>query len=285
MSYDTVENSVDSSEPIELFEFSVYGFVRRYTSADRDIMFESNLYVHHEGLGRGPIEDTGRVDESFIEIDAREDFEISALFDPYPTEDPVNLVIKRLQIAESEAKAVWYGRVASVSWPRIGVSQLRCEHYLSAFNRPGLKRKVQKSCPHLLYGPECRANPAPHTQIITVSAINGRQIVSAGLTPLGDGWGNGGVLLWEYPTGKVNKRGMWNHVGDHLDLTYPVQGLTPGTAVTVIRGCDHVYSVDGTGESATESGDCKTVHNNTANYGGFQNFIGKNIYDSAEPIL
>jgi len=285
--YNEAEDSVDSSEPVELYEFTVFGVLRRFTSADRDITYQGHVWIHHESLARNDIEDTGRTDQAFINVTAREDFEISALYDPYPTDVPVGLRIIRLQLGADtdQARTTWVGLVASVSWPSIGFSQLRCEHFLSAFNRPGLRRKVQKNCQHLLYGPDCKADPAPHTTTITVSSVVGRTIYSPDLAALPAGWGNGGTLLWEFPVGRPFFRGTWNHVGDHFDVTYPVPGLVPGSVVTIRRGCNHSYTITGTGSGATEGGDCKTVFNNTPNYGGFQLFQGKNIFDPAEPLL
>jgi uncharacterized phage protein (TIGR02218 family) len=268
MTWETAEASVESSEPIELFEFAVFERLYRYNSGDRDISYEGHIWTTHAGLKRSAIEDNGRIDSGFVDITARSDFTIAAMFDPYPPDEVVTVRIRRLQVGEGDARDQWLGRVLNVSWPSITASKLRCEHHMRSLQRSGLRRKVQQVCGHRLYGNECKADPELHTELITVDAINGRRITSADLAALGSNWASGGVLLWEFPVNQINKRGLWNHDGDHADMTYGLPELQPGTTVAVLRGCPHDYE------------SCGMIFDNQLNHGGFQNFKPRNPFDT-----
>lgn len=268
MSYDTAEASIESSEPIELFEFAVFGRFYRYNSGDRDITFEGHVWTTHAGLKRSPIEDNGKIDSGFVEITARSDFTISAMFDPYPPDEVVTVRIRRLQVVENESRDQWLGRILNVTWPNLTASKLRCEHHMRSLQRSGLRRKVQQVCGYRVYGNECKVDPAPHTESVTITAIVGRRLTSPDLAALGDGWASGGVLLWEFPIGQINRRGLWNHEDDHVDMTYGMPELQPGTTVTMLRGCPHDYE------------SCGDIFDNQVNHGGFQLFKPRNPFQT-----
>jgi uncharacterized phage protein (TIGR02218 family) len=267
MAFNDYETSVESSVPVELFEFSYQGGTIRATSADRNITYLSHIY---QGLAlqRSPIKETVDIAKATLNITAPADFSVAELFNPAPPDDVVGLVVRRLQYTDNSAEAFWFGRVMSAGWQK-GYSQLRCESIFTSMKQLGLRRIYSKNCPHVLYGARCRASEATFQQAISVEGVAGRSIQSAGFDAFDDGWFSGGKIVWESSPGYYVRRGIKIHTGDEVFVTHPIPGLTPGTVITVLPGCNHTIA------------HCGPKFSNNLNYGGMPYMDGQNAFTTS----
>jgi len=121
-----------------------------------------------------------------------------------------------------------------------------------------LRRTYQPSCPHVLYGDQCRANKAAATSDFTVQGTATRFI------NLGAGWNGSdpfrnwlnGLVSWSTDLG-TETRMILNAGTNGLTVGSPLRDLEVGDTVSVSLGC------------ARNMLDCKNLHNNLVNYGGF----------------
>lgn len=272
MSFEEYEVSVQSSRPIELYDFSYQGGHLRYTSADRNIEFEGNTWLAAP-LERSKIEDTGEIAKAAMTIDGPDVFEVAELFSVAPPDDVVGFALRRLQFDDpsGQAPAIWLGRVLTASWPP-NRSQLRCESLLSSLKQVGLRRVYGKNCPHILYGSRCKVSMVAFEVNATVTSQIGRSIVSSAFDAAVDGYFAGGMLVWQKSPGYYVRRGIKSHVGDTVQITHPMPGLTGGVVIQAYPGCDHTF--DG-------AGGCGPRYDNQDNYGGFPFSKQKNPFGQA----
>jgi uncharacterized phage protein (TIGR02218 family) len=272
VAYNDYEVSVEASRPVELYDFFYQGGHMRYTSADRDITFQSNIYLAAP-LDRGRIDDTGEIAQASLQINAAEDFEVSELFTFAPPDDIVSLKVIRFQLGDPDQQSalVWAGRVMTVSWPP-DQSQLRCESVLSSLKMTGLRRVYGKGCPHALYGNACKASEVAFTEVATLTTQTGRSLVSSAFDAKPDGWFAGGKITYEPTPGYFIHRGIKTHVGDTVEITHPIRGIPGGAVFKVAPGCSHVLRDDPNG--------CIEKFSNPENYGGFPDGPVKNPFGS-----
>jgi uncharacterized phage protein (TIGR02218 family) len=270
MTFDTSERSQSGSQPIELYEFTYQGNHLRYTSADRDITISGVTYTH-EPINRSNVQEGGDIAKQDCQLNCRSDFDVSELFNPYPPDDVIGLVIKRVQLSAlspDQEAVLWIGRVLSASWPQ-GQSQLTCQSTYTALKTAGLRRIYSRNCPHVLYGAMCKANILAFQQAMTLDNQVGNVLNAANLSSHPDGWWAGGKVSWEAAPGLVLRRGIKNHVGTHIEVTYPFPNIPAGAAITVAPGCDHTFPT------------CDSKFANTDNYGGFPFMTQKNPFGQA----
>lgn len=265
MSFGAFESSLQSSRPVELYEFTYQGIHLYHTSADRDITVGAVTYIA-SSLTRTAITDTTDIAKSAITITAEPHFEIAELFDFGPPDDVVGLVIKRFQNDDpaAEVKTFWLGRVVNCAWPS-GQSTLRCESIYTALRQPGLRRPYSKNCTFVLYDAMCQADILTFQASVIIDSQVGNLINSAAFAafprPLA-----GGRIYWEKTPGFFIKRGIKNQSGSQIEVTHEMQGLGPGTTVVIAPGCDHSF------------GTCGSEFSNQINYGGAPNMQQKNPF-------
>jgi uncharacterized phage protein (TIGR02218 family) len=267
MPFETYENSVEGSRPVELYIFTYQSQVYRYTSDSEDIEVLGAEYTNMPGLARGPIEDTGSVSKSSLNITAPIDFPPSLLFEVYPPSGVVTLEIRRVQRSDlTDPKTFWLGRVLNATWST-GASQLMCESLFTRLKQPGLRRIYSKNCPHLLYGEECRADPDAFVELVVLDGVatDGFSISAPAIDAQPDGYFDGGMMKWDN-SGEIISRGITTHIGDSVTLTHPIVGLTAGQTIQMFPGCDRTKPV------------CVAKFNNVVNYGGFPYIPQKNPF-------
>lgn len=263
MSFLTLEQSQDDSAPIELYEFSWLGHTLYYTTADSDVVVGTQTYTATQ-LARSEISDTGEIGKNQLTITAPDQFPVSALFGAGPPDDVVTITIKRAQFADiTDVQIIWLGRILTVNWPPQR-SEITCENVFTALRAAGLHRVYTINCPYPLYGTQCGVNIATFTEIHTIDIQVGNVLTGSTLNDQVDGWWAGGKLTWEYQPGFFAKRGIKNHVGTQIEITFAMPNFPLGTAVNVSAGCDHTFPT------------CIGKFGAQANYGGFPFMTQKN---------
>lgn len=263
MSFLSLEQSQDDSAPIELYEFSWLGQTLYYTTADADTVVGSQTYTAMQ-LARSEISDTGEIGKNQLTITAPDQFAVSALFGAGPPDDIVTLTIKRVQFGDiTDVQVIWLGRILSVNWPPLR-SELTCENVFTALRAAGLHRVYTINCPYSLYGTQCGVDIGLFTEPHTIDIQVGNVLTGSTLNGHVDGWWAGGKLTWEYQPGVFAKRGIKNHVGTQIEITFAMPNFPLGTSVNVSAGCDHTFPT------------CISKFGAQANYGGFPFMTQKN---------
>lgn len=263
MTFLSLEQSQSSSVPMELYEFSYQNNTLRYTSGADDVVISGTTYTAMP-LSRTNIMDSGEIGKNNMQITAPDQFPVSLLFAAGPPDDIVTLVVKRYQAAlTTDIDIIWLGRVMTVGWPP-QISQLNCESVFTALRQSGLHRVYTVNCPFSLYGAECKANILTFEQTLSIDIQIGNTLNAPGFALLPDGWFAGGRLIWEVAPGNLVKRGIKNHVGNQIEITFAMPNFPNGQSVTVAPGCDHSYPT------------CGSKFSNQINYGGFPYMVQKN---------
>lgn len=262
MTFETLEESRCLGQPVDLYYFR-YGTTASayyaYTDAEEPVTFDGVIY-EPKPIQRGAINSSGTLDKAALQVDLPTSCDVAELFRIYPPGRSVTLIIRQghLGDTDSDFKVIWSGRILSSS-REDSVDSLTCEPLSTAFRRSGLRRCYQYSCPHALYGTQCKASRLAGTSVATVYATTGASVT------LDSGWNGshavekyiGGMIEWETAAGKeVRTILRLTGGGNVLNLSGSTRGLTGGTEVSVILGCEHNMM------------DCETLHNNIQNYGG-----------------
>lgn len=282
MSFLNYERSRNRGEPINLFMFE-YGAetpIRMgFTDFERTIIHDG-VHFNPEAIQRASLNSSGTLDKSTLNIDTDKDSPIAELFRVYPPSSPVRITILQghADDVDQQFLVVWTGRVLNAKWNNSEVT-LSCEPIASSLRRPGLRRRYQISCPHVLYGPICRANKEASTISTTLAeSVNGGRVVAvhAQLSIGQIGRLRNGTFEWMTPDGNREARTILStqvteSQPPRLILSGVVMGLASGYQVNLVYGCGHNLS------------DCETVHGNLPNYGGMPWIPTKNPFGKYSP--
>jgi len=251
------ETSRTLGAPIALFRFGWGDRLLGYTTSEYPITLDGeDLTYQPIPIERNAITSSGNMDKSTLQIRLPVNTEIVDLFRVYPPSEVVGVTIFQGHQGEDEFLAIFVGRVLS-SARKGRIASLNCEPAITSMRRPGLRRRFQYACPHVLYGSQCRANRADFTierQVLSVSGAN---------VTMSPGWQGqwqptnfqNGLFEWQGPNG-TELRNILKADGDILLLSGRLSSLVPGSTVNLSLGCKH--NMD----------DCLGVFNNIHNYGG-----------------
>lgn len=265
MSYATLETSQASSNPIELYEFSWLGNTLYYTSSADPVLLNTITYVPMQ-ISRTEILDSGEIGKNTLTLTCPEQFAVAALYGAGPPDDIVTLTIKRVQLAAidlTDTIIIWIGRILSVDWPALH-SEIICENVFTALRAAGLHRVYTINCPFSLYGSQCGVNIASFTEVHVADSQVGNVLTGSTFNVHPDGWWAGGKLTWEYQPGVFAKRGIKNHVGTQIEITFALPNFPFGAPIHMSAGCDHTFNT------------CINKFGATLNYGGFPFMTSKN---------
>lgn len=276
MGFTALEISRQKGQPITLFLFVYEGSLQdsppttsyyAYTDAEQPVLHDGITYEPVPVLRDG-ITATGNLDKSALSIKFPKDIELTSLFQIYPPTQPVSLVIRQghANDVDDEFLVIWAGRVLSIGREQNEVV-LSAEPLSSSLRRPGLRRHYQIGCPHVLYGPQCRADEIAATVTGTVSSIDGIEITMTA------GWQGAfdrekftdGMIKWPNNTGGIEVRRILSVNGDVLLVSGFLRDLVASDSISVILGCNHQHSNP---VSGPDEGDCEELHQNSQNYGG-----------------
>ncbi|MDE1998015.1 MAG: phage BR0599 family protein [Burkholderiales bacterium] len=262
MTYATVETSAALGQPVELYEFRRGVTAWRYTSAQTDQTLGTDIYTALP-LQRGGIKLNSQMSQQRLELTLSRDVPLAAEFVATPPSDVMLLTVRRKHATDADVVIVWQGRVLAAQWADQATMLLHCEPIYTSLKRPGLRRLYQRGCPHVLYGAACGVSTAGRSLTANCSLVSGINITVPGASAQANGWWAGGSATWSVNGANVGRM-IGAHAGDVLTLVGAPFGLTVGTAVTLLPGCDHTLTT------------CDAKFANSANYGGFPFIPAKN---------
>lgn len=262
MTFGLYESSYNSGHPINLYYFrfgSVPNAFYAYTDSDTPVVHEGVTYKPIP-IQRGVVTASGALDKAAMEIRTPHDSEISDLFRVYPPGQVVTLKVSQGHLTDGDAEflVLWTGRVVSVSRQDYE-AVISCEPVQTSLRRSGLRRNYQYGCPHVLYGPKCRASKAAATFPFEVSSVGSTFIV------MQDAWYAPsevyrfitGMVEWDTDRGvEVRTILACDPDAKTLSLSGDTRAMMAGDTIRLIWGCGHMMD------------HCKHLHNNIQNYGG-----------------
>lgn len=269
MSFAAYEESEALGHPVNLYKILTgpgEGNVLRYTDHDTDYAVDEGgspaTYVAVP-IMRSALEVTGSLDRSQLVITLPVSAAAADLFRISTPSYVVTVFIFQTHIGDptKEYQGIWSGRVLNCKFTKKG-AELVCEPIASAMRRMGLRRNWQLSCPHALYGPQCKAVKQFEEGIVD-NVISGNHFDMIPALPLVRPltFYVNGTVQWDVgATGRVavrNIRVIANNAGViALTIGGGLEGLAIGDTVRVLRGCQHIMT------------DCIASHNNILNFGG-----------------
>jgi len=269
MSFDDFEESDRLGHPINLYKFLTgpgEASVLRYTDHDVDYdVDEGGAPVIYSSvpIKRSVLEVTGTLDRAQLTITLPREATIAELFRQGTPSYLISVFIFQTHVGDPDKEyiGIWSGRVVNCKFEGLE-AVITCDPIATALRRPGLRRNWQISCPHALYGPQCRA-PRIYESALVDAVLNANTIdIIPGLPlqrPPADYLN--GTMQWDVgTTGRVAVRnilGIVNNAGVYqINTLGGLEGLQPGDTIQILRGCRHDRAA------------CLSTHNNSVNYGG-----------------
>lgn len=270
MTYDARERSRIDGRPVELYTYARGTSLQRFTSADRDQVVGGDTYAAHV-IRRNNIEQGSEMNRSALKLTVPRDFPIAELYRVAPPTDVVAVTLRRFHAGDGELATLWTGRVVNVAWSDDGAqATITHEPIYTSLRRTGLRRVYGRFCPHVLYGPACRVNPAAFVVPGTVTEVGPATVKAAAWAAYPAGHFDGGFIEWAQ-AGGIERRFIVAHNGDTLTLDRRALGLEVGAVAPAYPGCEHTLAV------------CRDKFDNVPNYGG-QPFIPQKNPFSGDPV-
>lgn len=263
MTYEIYEESLQSGEPIELYQFNFGSNIYRYTSARDDITHDGHIWAS-AFLKRNSIDFGVEKGRANLKIDTVRHFIIADLYRITPPSDVVLLTLYRKHRNDHEAVVMWTGRILAVDFEASN-AKITCEPVTTSLKRTGLRRLYQRQCPHVLYGQSCGVNRASFAVSVTLSAVSGTTLNSAVFGLYANNYFAGGYFDF-VQNGVTERRFITEHTGTQIKISLPLMGLNMNDVITAYPGCDHTMQT------------CKNTFANLNNYGGFPYIPSKNPF-------
>lgn len=268
MSYSVQDLSIESGQPVELYEFVQQASSWYYNNSATDVVHNGVTYVP-ENISRGGYSVSNEVEKSELTLTFPRDALFVAQFIAKVPDFTTTLTIKRGHTTDSIDDFIvhWKGRVLSAK-PSGSTVELTCESIFSSMRRHGLRARYQRNCRHVLYGSACGVLQATVAVAAQVTGQTGDEVSVTEVGSFADGYFSGGIL--KLPSGAL--RFITNHTGSVLKLSRPLDAASGTLDVEVSPGCDHMKTT------------CNTKFNNVINFGGFPYIPGVNPFGGSSLV-
>lgn len=245
--------------PVELYQFIGNHYEWDYTSADAKMDYDGLIFLPI-AIGRDEIESKTELSKANITVTVSLDNTMGKQLLRESVDAIVSLTIYSKDLETGNVMVAWKGRLASVK-PNDKSIQLYFESIFTSLRRPGVRQRYQRTCPHVLYGSDCRADKSVHMLDTIVNTIDGINVVVYQPAQAESGWYTGGILESD-----KGIRFVTAHSGDNITISRPIAGLVSGDFIKVYPGCDRGITT------------CKTKFNNIENNGSFPYIPNKNPF-------
>lgn len=268
-SFNTLETSVESSRPIELYEFQIGANVYRFTSAEDALTVGSDDY-EPEAIARNHVEQGSDAATRTLTITVPASNPFAEQFINVVPGERASVNVYRYQRDEvppfNTTVLLFKGVVQSVRFPNDGHSaEIAVRSIESALNRNVPRFTYMGMCNHILYDANCGANPSSFNFIGIVSAVSGNDVTVTGAGASGFDFEGG----YARPTGANDFRMVLAQAGDVLTLLLPFADSIIGGNLQIFAGCDHLIT-----------GDCALVFDKVNNFGGFGFVPNRNVFQT-----
>jgi len=266
-SFNTLETSVESSRPIELYEFILGSVTYRYTSAE-DIVTVGSADYTPLAIGRNQVEQGSDQSTRTLVVTMPSDNPFAEQYISVVPGERATVNVFRYQRDESPSFAtqvlLFQGLVQSVRFPDDGtVAEVAVRSIEAALNRNIPRFSYMGMCNNFLYDENCGVDPSSFNYIGAVTLVDGNDVTVSGAGASGFDFVGG----FARPSGANDFRMVLAQSGDVLTLLLPFADSIVGGNLQVFAGCDHLIE-----------GDCALVFDNVAEFNGFAFVPNKNIF-------
>lgn len=260
-----------AGRPTLLVDFERGLKVWRYTAADRNVTFNSNVYTAVP-LSIGEISQTGdtQADEVTITMPANE--EMPALFVNVPPANRVRVTVRRFHQGDTDAGIRYVGYVDRVRRITPLKAEVKCKALAATLRRSGARLSWQRSCPHVLYDGQCGVNKAAFAASGTVAALDSQNLIVNALGAYANDYFSGGMIEWEIEPGVQSWRTITGHVSTGITVLGGTYGFEVGNVVTVYPGCQRTAE------------ECDVKFNNLSRFGGIRHLPQKSPFNG-DPVF
>lgn len=257
MTFDLLERSRWSGQPIGLLRLSRGGLVERYTTADREIAVGADVYLPL-AITRSAIRDSSERAKGVLTLTLPVDAPCAPWWRPYPPSTRVGATWLALHRGSTDVAVEWTGRVIG---PKFTDTQLilSCEPTQTNARSRGLALRWQTGCPLVLYSQGvgmCNVSKAAFAVPAELTGSAGASMQADAFAAVPEGRLAGGFVEWIRPDGEIEVRSIMAHTGNLILLNYGAEDLDEGLDVTAYPGCKHNFA------------DCNGFFSNGPNYGG-----------------
>jgi hypothetical protein len=249
MTYVSDEASIESGQPVELYEFigpDAVANVYRYTSADADVTFDpgdggGSRTFTAIGIKRSNVQldQTGKAPSITVTTPVDAQLAVDYVFQVAPQELYLTIFRAHIGVGTEEVVISWQGEV--ISW--------LAEENIAKFVIPNdLVARMSEEVPRVRYQPYC--NNVLYDGLCGITRDGIRVYVPPGgvlsltdttvnvdVTARPDGWSEGGDIVHD-ATGET--RMVLSQVGNVLTILYPFSpNVDVSDAVTLSLGCNH----------------------------------------------
>lgn len=256
--FSTLETSVESSQPLELYQFVLGSETFRFTSSEDDLLVDSNTWtaipIYRGRLVQGADAERSSLSVSLPGVEA-----FPRKFIVTAPAARCSFSLYRYQRNESPSfdtqVLLYQGFVQSAKFTDDGhTAELTIKALEAALGRNIPRFGYMGLCNHFLYDSNCGVNPSSFDYTGEVTLVDGFDITVSGLSGAGLDFVGG----YARPTGENDFRTVYAQSGDVLTLNVPFANDQTGNNLQVFAGCDHLVD-----------GDCALVFDNVERFGGF----------------
>ena len=287
MSYSSLESSVESGQPIELFRIGNRETIFTYTSAQYRISYNGETYVPRAiSKTEDRIESLSARREITVKLPATDALVRRYIITPPAEADTIEIFRFHSSDGGSpEVAQIYSGTISNCAVNKNNEGLLNARSNAAQLERKCLRQTCRASCNFIVFGNRCAVNSTDFQIQGTVAAIS-----SDGLTIDVAGGTNafaftGLQLSAQYSSdagfllgGTVERAGGlerrmirgWTDLGGNqarLTLLLPFSSLNLGGVVTVLAGCDQSLET------------CISRFDNSERYGGFRYIPTKNPFN------
>lgn len=193
MSFDSLQTSEFSGEPLELLRIENGAAVYRYTSADRDVAISGaadpnadGTYIGTPGLEIGEFDQTRDIAAAQLRITVPRENAVAALFKTAVPDRTVLITIYRKHQPDPQVVAWWTGEIRDCrARERESLKDLVCEHTFAKQKRLGLRMRYHPACNLVTYSTRCGLDKEDFRTDAVINFISGNllrapQIATAG---------------------------------------------------------------------------------------------------------
>lgn len=254
MTFASVERSVESGRPVELYKFVVGINTYYYTSAADSFTFGGNLYLPRQ-IERSKLSQTNEERQQQVEVTLPTEDEVASRFVGVIPADIIYLTISKYHRGDSEEVVLWAGVIVGAAYINQGAQcKMKGMTTEGAIGRTIPRFKYQGLCNHVLFDASCQVTAASFLYTGICGAVSGDTITVNGIGAAhGAGWMVGGYANLD----DRDFRLIIEQVGDILTMYLPFENNPMGQSIKCYAGCDHTIV------------DCENKFSNLVRYGGF----------------
>lgn len=268
MNFNQLEKSLDSRQPVRLYEFTKGFFKYTYNSSAVNISYNNQIFksliggISDSGIIRS---DGGNSDA--LNIIAPADIEVAQLFVDIAPSRKVILKIYNTHLGVTEIKPIWQGEVVTVSFAESDRIKLVAIPTESATNKLGATQTYSRQCNAVLYDKRCKVNKQLYKKTGTIMQMNLTSIKVIEAATMPDGWFTAGYIEYDIGDGDYEVRAIEFHSKDSLVLLGGTAGLKERQTINFYAGCNLTKET------------CKIKFNNLLNMQATPYLKGKSPFD------